>query len=110
MGKYFATDLQAKEWAAAKFQALYRGREHRRMVERRRLDMLEAASLVVDACDVMILNEREACEGYDEFVRRNKSRLFVENAGDGEIEELRKAMKGKKNDEDCLEPLLRGFR
>jgi hypothetical protein len=107
MGKYFASDLEAKEWAAAKFQALFRGREHRRMVERKRLEMLEALSLLVDCCNVRILREREAVDGYEGHVVRVASRRFVEDAGDGKLAALQHSMKGKPESVDML---YRGYR
>ena len=95
MGKYFANDLEAKEWAASKFQALFRGRGHRRLVEQKRRDMEEARLLLVDVCNVKLLSEREALEGFDEHVAYIKSRRFKEDAGDGNVEALKKALKGK---------------
>ncbi|GMI43584.1 hypothetical protein TeGR_g4360 [Tetraparma gracilis] len=131
MGKYFANDLEAKEWAAAKFQALYRGREHRRAAERKRRDLLEAAALLVDACDVRILGERESIPGYDAHRAMVKSRRFREDAGDGHLGAMQKALKALEAaggtlaggpdpgataggddgpDPVLLDPLARGFR
>ena len=105
MGKYFATDLEAKEWAAAKFQALYRGREHRRLVERHRLELVENQSLVVDVCSVGILGEKEGAAGYEERMVEVESRRFRENAGDGKIALLKTALK-----KGSVDPVRRGFR
>ena len=51
MGKYFASDFEAKQWAASKIQAIFRSRDERRAVAQKRKDMEEAAKLLVGAQD-----------------------------------------------------------
>ena len=107
MGKYFATDFEAKQWAASKLQAIVRSRNERRAVAHRRADMEEAANLLVDPNNVKILDQRQAADGFEEHQLYIKSRKFKEDAGDGDISSLRHWLKQKKG---SVDPNMPGYR
>ncbi|GMH87196.1 hypothetical protein TrST_g6235 [Triparma strigata] len=107
MGKYFATDFEAKQWAASKLQAIVRSRNERRAVAHRRADMEEAAKLLVDPNNVKILDQRQAADGFEEDQLYIKSRKFKEDAGDGDISSLRHWLKQKKG---SVDPNMPGYR
>ena len=62
---------------------------------------------LADACNVRIHDEKTASEGFEEQQVYIKSRKFKEDAGDGRIDALKHALKGKKG---IIDPNLAGYR
>ena len=69
--------------------------------------MEEASKLLVDSCNVKVITEIEAGEGYEELQVLIKSRKFKECAGDGDIREMKRLLKLKKG---SLDPNIKGYR
>ena len=69
--------------------------------------MEEASKLLVDSCNVKVITEIEAGEGYEELQALIKSRRFKECAGDGDIREMKRLLKLKKG---SLDPNIKGYR
>ena len=74
--------------------------------------MLEASKLLMDACNVKVITEVEAGDGYEELQYMIKSRRFKECAGDGDIREMKRLLKVRGRGCEVLlrggEVLLRG--
>jgi len=69
--------------------------------------MEEAAKLLVDACNVKVITELEAGEGWEELQVLIKSRRFKECAGDGDIDEMKRLLKLKAG---SLDPNYKGYK
>jgi len=89
MGKYFATDADARFWAASYLQSLRRAKQEREAMLLRRKEMEEFRPFDVCRPKIQCSTNTHSLEKIKELAARR----FREDAGDGKLSYMRKALK-----------------